>query len=506
MRILKATWLISGFLLLFWPTSYILCKSHANGNITAGPLLLRLFHYSTVLTLLAIPPTWIAGLALYIFESKSKHRSSRLRLYALIPFTLIGIHLSLWIVFFNAEQWVYDIRSIISELKNDLPPPSKYAKLDFSTPDIAVVNTASISGIRAVKKVAWSPDGGLLATLQDGKAEKQVIVYDTNSLKPIQSLFVKHSAFYDDKACPDDGGSISFSPDGRLLAAGFGILTLWDTKTWKSARDIEGPFSRGIYIAHAVDSAGFTTDGKQLTVRYKNVTWPEDLKATTREEGGKFNNDHFTKRPSSIMSFDVETGNRLFVHNEDDAKFSENETEEIRYIWKGPISHMQNGQYLISAHYSIRNHQPERNSLDFRDPRTGVIAKSLDLPNHNIKSKIINDFSINSNTNQIATHSYAEDVVRIWDIDSGDQVMEIAPVSAQRAHLAYALDGKLLITIQYFAQRDYLCFWGVDSGILLKKVKTSGEQFKLVNDVAVSPNGRRIAVAVGNQIEITSLK
>ncbi len=95
----------------------------------------------------------------------------------------------------------------------------------------------------AASRVAWSPNGNLLALVSSG-----AYLLDSKSLQPVQSVGAQGSAL-----------SLAFSPDSRKLAvAGTNGLALWDVSQGRAIRTYAG-------VKAAVD-IDFSADGKTLAV------------------------------------------------------------------------------------------------------------------------------------------------------------------------------------------------------------------------------------------------
>jgi serine/threonine protein kinase len=90
-------------------------------------------------------------------------------------------------------------------------------------------------------RVAYSPDGKLLAS---GGRDRTVKIWNAATGELLRTL----------TGHPEPVWGVSFSPDGGLLAAGSSVTKLWDTKTW---REIRPPLPFG-------DSVTFSPDGRFL--------------------------------------------------------------------------------------------------------------------------------------------------------------------------------------------------------------------------------------------------
>ncbi|MCH7760568.1 hypothetical protein IIA15_04090 [candidate division TA06 bacterium] len=100
--------------------------------------------------------------------------------------------------------------------------------------------------------VAFSPDGTTLA--MSGSGRGLVFLMDVATRKPLRKLEVNPSN-------PDSAGwaDLAFSPDGRTIAAGSwgGFITIWDWQTGEWLRQIQASSRR-------VGSLAFSPDGKSL--------------------------------------------------------------------------------------------------------------------------------------------------------------------------------------------------------------------------------------------------
>jgi len=132
-----------------------------------------------------------------------------------------------------------------SSAKTTPPPLVQTVSPRITSANVRLITT--LSGHSSwVNSVTFSPDGQLLAS---GSGNSTIKLWDMETMKELRIL-KGHSA---------DIRSVAFSPDGQILASGSNdnTIKLWDVHNWKELRTLEEH-------SKAVNSVAFSPDGRIL--------------------------------------------------------------------------------------------------------------------------------------------------------------------------------------------------------------------------------------------------
>lgn len=401
-------------------------------------------------------------------------------------------------------------------------------------PQKIVTNKSVIStSFGSVRDVAWSPDSKYFAVAQSTKITASIVIYDAKTQKIVKSLEPKKCGPYSGIYESHSGGKVAFSQDGRYLAGGFGIITLWDTKTWQPVRDILGPFVRGANVAGHVKSLIFSPDSLSLAILYSSVLYPEYLHvegfAAIREIAKRRESDKSITNEPTLIVFDVESGNITFNFKQEHAT---DKINKYGRMFSGGISYSPDGRYILTNHFGGIRHDfitkdddPSKydSRLVFRDAKSGksmkefsaIHAMEITASTYSHNGKLIatgtNTGSKHNTRNLLAGpwvwfKNHNEDPIRIWDAETGAKLMELGPLRGSPKWLGFSPDDRVLVSCQTdVSENEIIWIWDLTSGQLIERVRIP-RGWNHIHSCALSPDGHTIAITDGDTIYLVHIK
>jgi WD40 repeat protein/tetratricopeptide (TPR) repeat protein len=291
---------------------------------------------------------------------------------------------------------------------------------------------------KRVTSVAFSPDGTRLVTAS-GKRTAQV--WDTR----------KGSVLLELKGARGAMSSVSFSPDGtRLVTAGSGgdgkpgHATIWDALTGKPVLELKG-------LKEAVLSAAFSRDGTRTATGGAQYGVGQDgyeLKMWDARTGQVLYD--LTGPPQQVATPNATGWHVAFTP--DGSRFVTAGGNDAKYL----------GAPVI-----------------VRDVRTGKTLVEMKIPARCV--------AFSSDGKRIVTGTPSDNLAKVWDAETGTQLLELKGHQAPVQSVGFSPDGRRIVT---GSSDRTVKVWDVRTGAILVELKGHTGP---VQSVAFSPDGTQIA-------------
>jgi WD40 repeat protein len=340
-------------------------------------------------------------------------------------------------------------------------------------------------------RVAWHPSGKVFAVL-DG--DLRLVEFDAQTGKKLRVLqtLVRGAL----------NGGVAYSPDGKYLVGGNGVISVFDAATGKMIREIPGPYANDVHGAQGFDTLAISPDSKNLAVRYLQF-------------------EHTNN--ANISAFEIETAQNLF-------SVSEASNKKTASTFSGNLVYMPDGKSILSSRYEMPT-RPERERtgekfhystyLDFLDAHSGRRVSSI-APVHIMN---VTALATSRDGRYIATgtstldkegsrnpatgewdHIDNQDPIRLWDRQTGKLVREFGPLRGAVRALSFNPDGSILASCQTdLTNKETIWLWNATTGQLLERVRTSGTAHEFF-DCAFSPDGHYLAMPTYGAVELIELR
>ncbi|OAI39250.1 hypothetical protein AYO40_01385 [Planctomycetaceae bacterium SCGC AG-212-D15] len=403
-----------------------------------------------------------------------------------------------------------------------ISPDSRYVAVTTDDPLVAIWEAATGEEVQvfrnhtsAVKNVAFSPDGQLVASGAGDIARSQpgeVKVWQAASGQEVFSLHGHTDPIYGVAFSPngrrlvsasqdhtvkiwdprtgqetltihahaDTVRAVAFSPDGLRLATACvdGAIKLWDA----TPLDDEKPAHHfRTFVGHgaAVFSVAFYPDGRRLAALSDNETirtW--DVNAGHELEGQRLSVDPqiyaLALNPDASLLATATTNGRLWLIDPVTGK----RQRELRGHPLGPVKSLAfspDGSRLAVASW-VR-------SIWLFDVLTGRIIRAFQ--GHD---DAVIGVAFSPDGRRIASASY-DQTVRVWDVDSGTMMHTLTGHTSRVFSVAFGTQGDLLASA---SDDGTIRLWNAKTG---KPLRTLHGHASGVYGLAFSPDGRHLASA-----------
>jgi WD40 repeat protein len=309
-----------------------------------------------------------------------------------------------------------------------------------------------------ILSISFSPNGKLLAT---GDTRGEIHLWQVSTFRQMLSLKGHESWVW----------SVNFSPDARTLVSSSQDRTikLWDTQTGQCLKTLQGG-------NHVIRSVEYSPDGQTIasghgdaTVRLWDAHTGECIRTLQGHDKGVwsicFSPDGHTLASGSLdhtaRLWDVYTGQCLLTLN-----------DHTSWVWSVSIS--PDGQTLASS--------SDDRTIKLWDIQTGQCLKTLQGHHHSVKSV---GFSPDGQT---LTSGSDDRTVRLWNTHTGRCLATLQGHDYGVWSVRFNPDGKTLASST--GDNQVVRFWDVPTGRCLKVLQGYAGW---VWSIRFSPDGRTLA-------------
>ena len=275
----------------------------------------------------------------------------------------------------------------------------------------------------------------------------------------------------------------SFSPDGKILANGYGILSgedtiiLWDPHTGKPIRTLIGHTG-------AVNTVCFSPDGKMIasasrwdkTIRLWDPHTGKPIRTITMSDVRKSYLVSFSPDGKMLASASQDLGGRTFIQlwNPHTGKLIREFTDrKDKRLFSNCFS--PDGQMLASVSYD--------ETIRLWNPYTGRIIRTL--AGHD-RNEEISSVNFSPDGKMIASTSEGK-TIKLWDPHTGKLITTLTENGGQVSAATFSPDGKMIASVNY---NNTVKLWNPYTGKLITTL--TGKQNEL-SSVIFSPDGEMIA-------------
>lgn len=355
-----------------------------------------------------------------------------------------------------------------------------------------------------INKAVFSPDGKLIATASD---DETAIIWDAETGEAVFTL-AGHSNFV---------FRVIFGPDGKNLATGDfdGTVKIWEVATGEEISTLSDYTSPILSIEFNPNGTHLAASSTRKLIVWDIVTGEKDLVV---DKGASIAYSPDGKQLAlatvfgSLEVISVETGEQnwqVIGHpntitwvsfSPDGAQIASSSYDGTAKVWDSA-----SGELLIT----LAGHAGEVGSLDFSPDGKSMVTSGFD---HTVRiwdispegSKEIvtvagrqfRAVNFGPDDQRIVTASHEDGIVQVWDVESGQEILQINAHDGRVFEAVFSPDGTRIATC---GTDNMVKIWDSATGQELLSIAGHGEgsvgPFPGVLFTTFSPDGTRIATA-----------
>jgi RNA polymerase sigma factor (sigma-70 family) len=334
---------------------------------------------------------------------------------------------------------------------------------------VARLGTVRFRHAGAVRAVAFSPDGKLLAASSDDK--NMVVLWDRGSGRKLREILIA------DKNSPPN--RLQFSPDGKRLYSSYwgrgASHYSWDVETGAEAKDLPRPFAESSAI-------GYSQDGREAILFQEGsdiVRWDTEK----RKELGRY------AKPEGDMSTAAWSGDRLLVPQFDGKAVRMWDAAQKKQLWSVETTRHQNYPGLpmtFSPDGKLFAVEAPPKVISVCESVTGKIIRRIEAD----VGKIYWSLSISPDARTVAGSNW-DGTLWLWDLESGRERVKIPWVEGWCTHVFFSPDSRIFATGDGNNAHAVL-LWDTATG---KRIEPFPGHNSPVSSAAFSPDGRTVATS-----------
>jgi WD40 repeat protein len=322
-----------------------------------------------------------------------------------------------------------------------------------------------------VYSVSFSPDGSLLAS---GNFDNTIRLYtiklwDVKSRSLITTL----------EGHTEDVESISFSPDGSILAsASYKEIKLWDVKSRSLITTLAGHTDRVNSVSFSPDGSILASGGDDVTIKLWDVK-NRSLITTLAGHTDQVNSVSFSPDGSFLASgggYRDKTINLWDVKSRSLVTTLAGDTHRVDSVSFSP-----DGSILASGSFD--------RTIKLWDVKSASLITTLEGHTHPV-----NSVSLSPDGSLLASGSY-DNTIKLWDVKSRSLITTITTLSGHAGYMmsvSFSPDGSILASGSgdYTPRNAPIKLWDVKSASLITTLSGHTDR---VYSVSFSPDGSILA-------------